>query len=40
MALCDNGYQALLPVPASIGNGQDPRTSLYWGAAYGSEDLV
>ena len=35
VALCDNKYQGIVPVPSSIGNGQDPRTNLYWGAAYG-----
>jgi hypothetical protein len=35
VALCDNKYQGIVPVPASIGNGQDPKTNLYWGAGYG-----
>lgn len=35
VALCDNQNQGIVPVPESIGNGQDPRTNLYWGAAYG-----
>ncbi|WP_392558519.1 hypothetical protein [Orbus mooreae] len=35
VALCDNKYQQIAPVPALIGNGQDPRNNLYWGAAYG-----
>lgn len=35
VALCDNKYQGIVPVPAAIGNGQDPRNNLYWGAAYG-----
>jgi hypothetical protein len=35
VALCDNKYQGIVPVPASIGNGQDPKSNLYWGAAYG-----
>jgi hypothetical protein len=35
VALCDNKYQYIVPVPASIGNGQDPNSNLYWGAAYG-----
>jgi hypothetical protein len=35
VALCDNKYQGIVPVPASIGNGQDPKTNLYWGAAHG-----
>ena len=35
VALCDNKYQGIVPVPATIGNGQDPKNNLYWGAAYG-----
>ena len=35
VALCDNIHQGIVPVPASLGNGQDPRTNLYWGALYG-----
>ncbi|WP_240472523.1 hypothetical protein [Tenacibaculum ovolyticum] len=35
VALCDNKYQGIVPVPKSIGNGQDPKNNLYWGAAYG-----
>lgn len=33
--LCDNENQGIVPVPASIGNGQNARTNLYWGAGYG-----
>lgn len=35
VALCDNKYQGIVPVPAAIGNGQDPANNLYWGAGYG-----
>jgi hypothetical protein len=35
VALCDNTYQGIVPVPAKIGNGQDPNNNLYWGCAYG-----
>jgi len=35
VALCDNKNQGIVPVSASLGNGQDPRTNLYWGALYG-----
>lgn len=35
VALCDNKYQMIAPVPKAIGNGQDPQNNLYWGAAYG-----
>lgn len=35
VALCDNENQGIVPVPAKIGNGQDPFNNLYWGALYG-----
>ncbi len=35
VALCDNKNQGIVKVPALIGNGQDPRNNLYWGALYG-----
>jgi hypothetical protein len=35
VALCDNQYQGIVPVPKGIGNGQDPATNLYWGCGYG-----
>jgi hypothetical protein len=35
VALCDNATQGIVPVPPAIGDGNDPRTNLYWGAAYG-----
>lgn len=35
VALCDNKYQGIVPVPARIGNGQDPANNLYWGCGYG-----
>ena len=35
VALCDNKYQGIVPVPEKIGNGQDPANNLYWGAMYG-----
>ena len=35
VALADNINQWIVPVPESIGNGQSPRTNLYWGALYG-----
>ena len=35
VALCDNATQGIVPVPAAIGDGNDPRTNLYWGASYG-----
>jgi hypothetical protein len=35
VALADNKNQWIAPVPESLGNGQDARTNLYWGARYG-----
>ena len=35
VALCDNVNQGIVPVPKNLGNGQNPRTNLYWGALYG-----
>jgi len=35
VALCDNKYQGITRVSASLGNGQNPNTNLYWGARYG-----
>jgi hypothetical protein len=35
VALCDNVHQGIVPVPKSLGNGQDKDNNLYWGAAYG-----
>jgi hypothetical protein len=35
VALCDNQSQGIVPVPARIGNGDDPGNNLYWGARFG-----
>ncbi|SEB36661.1 hypothetical protein SAMN04489761_0180 [Tenacibaculum sp. MAR_2009_124] len=35
VALCDNQFQGIVPVPKKLGNGKDPKNNLYWGAAYG-----
>jgi hypothetical protein len=35
VALCDNEHQGIVPVPAALGNGDQPATNLYWGALYG-----
>jgi hypothetical protein len=35
VALCDNEHQGIVPVPAAIGNGDDPDRNLYWGAGEG-----
>jgi hypothetical protein len=35
VALCDNDSQGIVPVPAKLGDGNDPSHNLYWGAMYG-----
>jgi hypothetical protein len=35
IALADNQSQGIVPVPAKLGNGDDPERNLYWGSAYG-----
>jgi hypothetical protein len=35
VALADNQHQGIIPVPSTLGNGEDPQRNLYWGAAYG-----
>jgi hypothetical protein len=35
VALADNTYQGIVPVPRAIGNGDDYERNLYWGAGYG-----
>ncbi|WP_295120767.1 hypothetical protein [uncultured Chitinophaga sp.] len=40
VALCDNKYQGIVPVPAAIGNGQDPANNLYWGCGYGVKTFL
>nr|MBN2277268.1 hypothetical protein [candidate division Zixibacteria bacterium] len=40
VALCDNRYQGIVPVPEPLGNGQSPRTNLYWGARYGVKSFL
>lgn len=35
VALCDNVNQGIVPVSPSLGNGDNPQTNLYWGAAFG-----
>jgi len=35
VALADNQNQGIVPVPAKLGNGEDPERNLYWGSAYG-----
>lgn len=33
--LCDNEHQGIVKVNSSLGNGQNLKTNLYWGAGYG-----
>ena len=40
VALCDNQYQGIVPVPKNLGDGKNPRTNLYWGAAYGVKSYL
>ena len=35
VALADNENQGIVPVPARLGNGEDPERNLYWGAGGG-----
>jgi hypothetical protein len=35
VALADNANQGIVPVPAKLGNGEDPERNLYWGSAFG-----
>ncbi|HPR63343.1 MAG TPA: hypothetical protein PK014_03910 [Thermoanaerobaculia bacterium] len=35
VALCDNENQGIVKVSKSLGDGQNPGSNLYWGAAYG-----
>ena len=35
VALCDNVHQGIVPVPAALGDGANPKSNLYWGALYG-----
>src|SRR5215471_12224017 len=35
VALCDNEHQGIVPVPARIGDGDDPANNLYWGVSFG-----
>ncbi len=40
VALADNKHQGIVPVPDSIGNGDDPGRNLYWGAMYGLKTMM
>jgi len=40
VSLVDNVSQGIEPVPAKIGNGDDPHNNLYWGALYGVKTFL
>jgi hypothetical protein len=40
IALCDNASQGIIPVPAKIGNGDDPASNLYWGCSDGLPSVL
>ena len=40
VALADNKHQWIVPVPEAIGNGQEPKNNLYWGARYGLKTFL
>ena len=40
VSLVDNASQGIEPVPAKIGNGDDPHSNLYWGALYGVKTFL
>jgi hypothetical protein len=40
VALCDNKSQGIVPVPKTLGNGEDPKNNLYWGAMYGTRSFL
>ena len=37
VSLADNTNQGIVPIKARLGNGQDPKGNLYWGALYGAK---
>ena len=39
VALCDNVHQGIVPVPATLGDGDEPGSNLYWGALYGVKSV-
>ncbi len=40
VALCDNEFQGIVPVPKKLGNGKDPKRNLYFGAMYGVKSFL
>jgi len=40
VALADNEYQGIVPIPATLGDGDRPQSNLYWGAMYGVKGFL
>jgi hypothetical protein len=40
VALADNDHQGIVPIPATLGNGDRPQSNLYWGAMYGVKGFL
>ena len=40
VALADNEYQGIVPVPTALGDGDRPQSNLYWGAMYGVKGFL
>lgn len=40
VALCDNEFQGIVPVPKTLGNGKDAKNNLYYGAMYGVKSFL
>ncbi len=40
VALADNKYQGIVPTTPTLGNGQNTRSNLYWGAMYGVDSFM
>lgn len=40
VCLADNQHQGIVRIPDDLGDGQNPRTNLYWGAMYGTKTYL
>jgi len=40
VALADNEHQGIVPIPATLGDGDRPQSNLYWGAMYGVKGFL
>ncbi len=40
VALADNKHQGIVPTTKTLGDGQNPKTNLYWGAMYGVDSFI